>query len=622
MSVLLFHANDRLFPLGFAGVDVFFVVSGFVVTPLILRIFETQDSFNVIKKDLLEFYRRRFFRLAPALAFVLIISAMLIFLLGPPGDHQRIARQGIATILILGNVGAYIYGGDYFSPNPIPFIHTWSLSVEEQMYLFLPLLVMAVYFTRKNLRTYLFRLMIILTLLSFLSFLSPQLLHPIYSLFGIELVNQFSFYSPFDRLWEFLIGSLGYLLQNKSNTLVLKFRKVSISALLLTLFSLIPLGPKPLSVIASILTIYIILSRSLDSLPTKVRTKLEWLGDRSYSIYLIHLPLLYLAQYSAVTGEKIHMNRNVQTASALIASVFLGSIIYSRIENRFRLASRGFLVDTKVRPQHILLFLITPLMLLVSMSVGSERNYWGLDKNVSIELRGASTPEKNCARDSLVSPSCEIVSANSKGTVLMIGDSHAGHYADALITAARISNWNLTIWWHGGCPFEIIEISDSRTSFDCLQKNLRTVEWAMRNKPNAIIVSQYIHKDSSQTALSQSLHRLRKITPNVLLIENNPIFPDKDYYMVSRPIILNAYVPPKKFKMSQMDRTGKSASDKLANWSRENGIGTLNVESLFCDSNYCNRFSKEGWLYRDVDHLTILGAKRVVPQLQKYLSGL
>jgi peptidoglycan/LPS O-acetylase OafA/YrhL len=127
LAVVLFHAKESSFPLGYLGVDVFFVISGFVVTPLILRIFTDQENKEGRFSNLKSFYNSRFYRLAPALAVTLAISAISIFLLGPIDDHQRFALQGIATVLLVGNVGAYKYSGDYFSPNPNPLVHTWSL---------------------------------------------------------------------------------------------------------------------------------------------------------------------------------------------------------------------------------------------------------------------------------------------------------------------------------------------------------------------------------------------------------------------------------------------------------------------------------------------------------------
>lgn len=120
LAVVLFHANENYFPLGYLGVDVFFVISGFVVTPMILRIFVYRLSETL--SNLKYFYRYRFYRLAPALAVMLTTSGVAIFFLGPVADHQRFARQGMATIFLLGNIGGYKYSGDYFSPNPNPLV--------------------------------------------------------------------------------------------------------------------------------------------------------------------------------------------------------------------------------------------------------------------------------------------------------------------------------------------------------------------------------------------------------------------------------------------------------------------------------------------------------------------
>jgi peptidoglycan/LPS O-acetylase OafA/YrhL len=178
LAVVLFHSKDDFFPLGYLGVDVFFVISGFVVTPLILRIFTKppEQKINWRFYNLRLFYERRFWRLAPALASTLFTSAALIFLFGPISDHQKFIDQGIATLFLIGNIGAYRYSESYFSPNPNPLIHTWSLSVEEQIYIFLPLIFMLTLKFRDDLKKVTVAIFTIITLLSLISFTFPHLL--------------------------------------------------------------------------------------------------------------------------------------------------------------------------------------------------------------------------------------------------------------------------------------------------------------------------------------------------------------------------------------------------------------------------------------------------------------
>lgn len=157
------------------------------------------------------FYKRRFYRLAPALAVTLTVSAITIFLLAPISDHQRFARQGIATLLLVGNVGAYKYSGDYFLPNQNPLIHTWSLSVEEQIYIFLPLLLMFILHNRRSIKSVTFTVFGFITVISLISFLIPTIFQSLYSRFGINFASLFSFYSPIDRIWQFTLGGLAIL---------------------------------------------------------------------------------------------------------------------------------------------------------------------------------------------------------------------------------------------------------------------------------------------------------------------------------------------------------------------------------------------------------------------------
>ena len=344
LAVVLFHANENYFPLGYLGVDVFFVISGFVVTPLILRIFTDQVNGRRHLSNLRYFYKRRFYRLAPALFVTLTISVVLIFLLGPIGDHQRFARQGIATLLVVGNVGAYKYSGDYFSPNPNPLAHTWSLAVEEQIYIFLPLVFMIFLHNCKRPKRVTVVLLGFISALSFVSFLFPVILQPLYSLAGIELASQFLFYSPIDRIWQFSVGGLAFILLeqylNRPKKIPNSIHLLAVIAIGMILFGPIEMSPKVGSIVASLITVTVITIKSLDVLPEILISQLEWIGDRSYSIYLIHMPLTYIAKYSPLTQIDSGENRIVQSTIVVVASILLGALSYSKIENRYRNKSK------------------------------------------------------------------------------------------------------------------------------------------------------------------------------------------------------------------------------------------------------------------------------------------
>jgi peptidoglycan/LPS O-acetylase OafA/YrhL len=626
LAIVLFHAKKSYFPLGYLGVDVFFVISGFVVIPLILRIFTDQGK----KKgggrllfNLRYFYKRRFYRLAPALAVTLAISAISIFLLGPISDHQRFARQGIATLLLVGNFGADRYSGDYFSSNPNPLVHTWSLSVEEQIYIFLPLILIIIIRNRKSHKKITAMVLGFISALSFVSFLFPTILLPLYSRAGIELSSQFWFYSPIDRIWQFTAGGLAFLLldryQNHIRNIPKGIHLLAVISVVMILFGPSHMNLKVSSILASLFALFIILFRSFDVLPDFLMKKLEWVGDRSYSIYLAHMPLLYLAKYSPVTQIGNGENRIVQSVIAVVVSVLLGALSYSKIENRFRGGSKSNAIGFKTISAAMVLTLAIPLVLFISMDIGKKAQYWGLDRNIQ-QPPHAGNLDTKCARISETGPPCVYNTTGATNTVLLIGDSHASHISQAIVDASQSTKWNAVVWTTPGCHIQFQRSIPEQVSDNCIYRNNLMKKWVEENRPYAIIVSQFVHSDSSQNDLRNALSTLRSIVPNILLIENNPIFPDEKNFMRQRPIVMPAYKPPKSFQQSMMQTVDKNASDLLANWAERNGVFTMSFDSLFCEKGVCSRYSNKGWLYRDDDHFSVVGAELTIPQISAFLK--
>ena len=623
LAVVLFHAQESYFPLGYLGVDVFFVISGFVVTPLILRIFIDQANGRGRLNNLKYFYKRRFYRLAPGLSVALTMSAITIFLLGPIADHQRFARQGIATLLLAGNVGAYKYSGNYFSPNPNPLVHTWSLSVEEQIYIVLPLILMLILYNRKSLKKITAAALGVISALSFASFLYPTILEPLYSRAGIEIASRFAFYSPIERIWQFTAGGLAFLLldryRNRAENIPKGTHLLSVVAVVMILFGPSHMNLKGSSVLASLFAVIAILFKSLDVLPDFLIKKLEWIGDRSYSIYLVHMPLVYIAKYSPVTQIGMGKNRMVQSGIAVGASILLGALSYSKIENRFRGIGNSNASGFKTISAAMVLTLMLPLCLFLSMDIGKKAQYWGLVRNIQ-QPTYAGALDPKCVRDSEIGPPCVYEITGATKTVLLIGDSHAGHLSQAVVDAAKSTKWNAVVWTHSGCHVQFQRSILEQVSDNCIEINNAMKKWVEENKPYAIIVSQFVHSNSSQNDLRDALTTLRSIVPNILLIENNPIFPDQNDFMIERPIVMPAYKPPKSFEQSKMQTEDKNASDLLANWARSIGISTISLDSLFCKMGVCSRFSDKGWLYRDYDHLSVVGAELAIPQLSAFLK--
>ena len=109
---------------------------------------------------------------------------------------------------------------------------------------------------------------------------------------------------------------------------------------------------------------------------------------------------------------------------------------------------------------------------------------------------------------------------------------------------------------------------------------------------------------------------------NVILVLNTPVFPDRNDFMVSRPLLMKPYNPPREFAIKDMDKTNFYASASLGQWARKNRIDTLDLSSLFCNKLTCTRFRDGQWLYWDDDHLSVYGAALAEPKLRGYFRSL
>ena len=336
------------------------------------------------------------------------------------------------------------------------------------------------------------------------------------------------------------------------------------------------------------------------------------------------MPLLYLAKYSPTTQIGNGENRIAQSITAVIASIYLGSISYSKMENRFRDRGKSQATGLKTIAVSIALTILAPLAIFIVMDRGATHQYWGLARNVPQLAAYAGSLDTKCQRDSERGPPCIYTNMGATRTVLLIGDSHAGHLSQAVIDAAKNENWNTVVWTHGGCHVQFQQsVGYWPVSDNCLNINKQMKAWVLQNKPNTIIISQFVRSDSSQSDLRNALSTLRSIVPNILLIENNPIFPDRKDFMVPRPLIMRSpYKPPKIFSISNMEIKDLHASIELGIWAKSEGILTMNFTPLFCNDTICTRYANAEWLYFDINHFSVAGAALTIPQLRTYLRSI
>jgi peptidoglycan/LPS O-acetylase OafA/YrhL len=582
LLVILFHAFPLYFPGGYIGVDLFFVISGFVVSPLIARVFLSQNP-QILRGNLKEFYQRRFYRLGPSLGITLIVFTPLIFFLGNLNDHERFYKQGLSTIFLLGNFGANKLSGDYFSPRPNPLLHTWSLSAEEQIYLLLPICIFLVLkFTNSKFgRSQYIKFLFGLNLL-------------ILTLWGI-FPNVLNFYSPIFRVLEFSIGAITYHLTNQT----LKKRRgflVLFSLGFITWMILFDRIKNQLisGIVASLLIGMVIFSNNDKESNSGFEKILIWFGDRSYSLYLVHMPIIYLANYSPFIEYQSPQRKLVLNFAALILTITLGAIQYKLVEQKFRIRTGNVKTQQNSMLKILALSIVIPLMMMVSGLSAFNLMYFGLRHENPPPYGGVSLTKICKSNQDDATKLCSFNLNKGSNVIYLVGDSHAAHLAQPLIKIALERNWGF--------------ISSGDVNLSDLRK------WQEMGRIVHVVYSQYWHTELlSQYKLK--IQSIKDLNVPLLVVAQSPTYPDETLFMNQRSILNGLYVAPKKFRIIDLKQEDLISGAKLIEFLRSSEVNFLNPMDFFCDKNYCSRWDSAGWLYSDDDHFSPLGAMKLYKPL-------
>lgn len=418
LPVIFFHAGFQLFSGGYIGVDVFFVISGFLITSILLDEYQ-QGTFSFSA-----FYERRARRILPALAFVLLCCLPFAYYLFSPLDFRAFAKSLLGANIFLANVVSY-QQTDYFdaAAEIKPLLHLWSLSIEEQYYLFLPLLL-AVFIKRGQVA--LFAVLIAIASLSL--FYSEHVLYT---------NERASFFFISSRAWELLVGSLAAALvyyklipiHVSSNPRWFFIRQVlsifGIFMVLIPIFLYSKDTPFPgLSAVIPVLGSAFVLLFAVENTWVQRLLSLKPLvgvGLISYSAYLWHQPVLAFVRY--------------QSQNSLSISTLLGllAVVMALAYLSWRYIERPFRDKQRITRKEIWVFSLVSIFFFSALSFYIYKSN-GLPKRFDGKYAEAFYPHEfkvdNFCRfkpmfDATDIEGCEFGDPNGKRTVFLVGDSHA-----------------------------------------------------------------------------------------------------------------------------------------------------------------------------------------------------
>lgn len=624
--VVLYHGFPSTFKYGYLGVDSFFVISGFVIAPLVTRIFQEAKAnpdigFASLLKD---FYASRFYRLAPALFVAILVSLTLILVLGPIDQIKKSSIQSILTVILLGNYSAFRYGGNYFYSDA-PFVHMWSLAVEQQIYLVIPILIFMLIGGRMNNFTTR-RVLIILSVITIISFVTNIIDYK--NIFSsenlVDKIQIWNFYAPYSRAWQFTIGFLGYFASSQS-TRKIQFKKsvqFFISALvLIVLFAFLCDSQIVNSIIVTLTTLTLIVTKSLYVLPYSFGKFFTWIGNRSYSIYLYHMPLGFLAKNSPFVYNLIDFEEILIFLSILI-SILLASVSYTKVENRLR--KNTSLIENSLRVKVISFLFTSVFVLSFFVYLFTAKSF----SSQTIVPFFAGEANKNCAEGKMLENKlCLIPSNNSKKTVVLFGDSFAGSISSAVINASKKSELDLVYSYNYGCQFSLADQKSNYTKSVCRSTYFNVFTYIESNKPDSVIISydwnsSLLKSIKTQQSVLDALLGVRKLVPQMLLVVNIPSFPDENSFMRQGSILHGNRTPQKVFSEFEISKQRSQFSYLLEDWAKIHHIEIMNVSDFICANNLCKRFEDSNWLYSDYKHLSIYGASKTIPYFENYFLNL
>ena len=322
LPVIFFHAGFELFNGGFIGVDVFFVISGYLITSIILK--EKQEG----KFTLLNFYERRARRILPPLFIVIICCLPLAWMLMTPNDLKDFGQSLMATSTFLSNYHFFMESGYFATAGEFnPLLHTWSLALEEQFYVIYPIFILLLW---KFKRTFLLIFISIIALVSLFLAQWGDNLSTTYPYFKKEIFifNQpiwASFYLPTGRIWELMLGALIAFYLNKEKPE--KFNQLlSILGLSLIFYSAFAFSsetpyPSIYTLLPTTGTALILLFATPNTIINKLLSQkpIVFIGLISYSAYLYHQPLFAFARLGSLNKPSLRLMLLLCMAAFILA---------------------------------------------------------------------------------------------------------------------------------------------------------------------------------------------------------------------------------------------------------------------------------------------------------------
>lgn len=592
VPVILFHAGFELFSGGYVGVDVFFVISGYLITTILIEDIES-NRFSIAN-----FYERRARRILPALFFVMLVCIPFAWMWMLPSQMRDFSQSLVAVSLFASNILFWTQSG-YFDPaaEDKPLLHTWSLAVEEQYYLLFPIFLILVWRIGKNKA---FGMIVVMAAISLLL-----------SEWGWRNKENGNFFLAPTRAWELLAGTLAaFIVQKrgvqKSNFLAL----LGLAAIVFSIFAYDENTPFPslYALVPVMGVVLLVLYGKKETIAARLLSNKAMIGIGliSYSAYLWHQPLFAFARIKSV-DEPSHLLMALLVSSSIALAYFSWKFIETPFRNKGKINVTKIFVSSSAG---LILAISIGVIGIINSGFPSRYEYTGIGVTGNKQLTDYfERKTESCSDDfSDVDNFNSCLTTNNQYTdVIIVGDSHALHLMPGLIESN--SNLNFKFIYLDGNPFlEYDYFEDVETYFTSTEKNkivVFSMAYYVRHESFDNLYSSLKH---NVKAFSQGGHKIVFVTdiPTYLIDAESCNFLSKDGKINKNcSITRNRYDVQKNIYSSALQRL----VDEHEN------ISIVDLDDYFCDEISCSMIVNNALLYSDDDHLNIAGSIYVSPAI-------
>ena len=593
ISVVLYHAKFVLFGIslfsgGYLGVDIFFVISGYLISNIVIS--ELNSGTFSFKR----FYIKRISRIIPALIVTIILTIPFAYFLLTPKAMQEYLSSMFSAIFFYANY--YFQNLDFYiseSTKVMPFLHTWTLAIEEQYYILFPIITFLIFKYKKN---------YIVSFFIFVSFFSIFL--------NSQTQELTKFYQIQFRVWELLAGVIIMILS--TNFKIKNLEKIGIAFIMFSVYYfddsyINSIEPK---IFATFGTILIIISNNKNSYLTIIlKSKVfKAVGLSSFSIYLFHQPIfafmtIYYTQinWETIIDTKLSLK---EISLGILLSIFLGYFNYLFIEKYF-IKSK----NTK------LIFVLVFFTLIMNFALDNAENRKNISQSnklveftVNIENYTAKISDTVCHDVALIENMCSF-NEDKENKVILIGDSHLRELGYLL--SQNLPNYNFEILTGNSCLFLIDQ--DFNELCPMLENQKQFKEYILNQKNVIFIYGGDIWDEGySHLNLHESIpNTFKKLILNenkIIAIEQIPNFPfnpiEKIYQdkNLENNVKLNYEYWENQILINPQLRIYKLIKD--------DSLYTITPENYICNNieiNYCVAALGDKIFYRDSNHLTVDG---------------